>query len=1181
MAKTQFQVFISYNSIDEDWVQRLKNALVAKGVTVWLDKERIRPGDLVASALEIGLEQSESVALVVSKKTMESGWVQMEYYRALGLFADRKTQLRLIPVIRSTGAKLPGFLQIFSAVDFSDKRKFSENVELLRRGITGEAPIPIPGTGIPSDRLQNRFGLRGLTHWRHEVTKEGVICRSQSEKIAPVLLVYVHGLRGDARRTWNLFPEALVGALREAAANAAGAVSENSSVAEQQFDIFSYGYSAGLFVDSHSEQAASILRHHLGYAMMAYDHIVFITHSAGGLVVKRLMVEDMQAMSEDVQAANRRGEARWEDSGNHLRSRSIAFRTRRIFNIAVPHHGVEPGLSCNLLHSYRKAWPVVAPVVKLFTIVKRIPLLGVAFKLAEGQSYGRNRIVDEITIERGQLGELNEQHVGLRKRFVGKDLPIPAVVEIRGHNDQEVDGGPGCHYFLGDHPSVKRVSSSSDGIVKFMANWLLPLLDKTAVALAGLWLGDHDEKHGVVELTRIDPPCPELETPGRATVPKCQQSAFQQLRSFCSEQRLDPHRASLVVLTGAAGTGKTVVLEQLARTLSGTYLNSACGQPLPILIPLQHIHGAPSDADLWEHILEVWPSPKPFALPPGCSPVWFEKRIESEKTILILDSADELIMNNRRTVTPERFRAMVNKLRKQWGSAQVSLVIGIRSTERVFNLITEDADETIEIASVVEEEAQDRWGEGYAVTQLAADEATTDTRDEMLRTLRTPLLLSVFTHPAQRPNRRLRRLADVFEYALDAWIRRSHLDEPEADSDRWKDACMLVAAAFVLQNRSTMTIDEVMHAAPQLRSFWENLESKSFTPQRQGELNAACDLLSDREQLRTLFIRGPFDFAPETQSQAFSHRSWFDHLLGRYFREGLRAGNFLALKGSAFSLRAHRTGGELLASDAWKGFDTWSEIVVKQMQEPFGQFILGNFSGLLANSIVPVTGDGLKAIVEARDLMPGAGKVVLFAGLGFRALKFSEPTSDPNCAVLRKHLIVFYREMLAAWHQRARANEPAPANSSSAHERLCAGISWLYLTEFADRFKTRPPSKKSWPGLVPKEKEAEVVDKLFNVRKGDEWVKPVEPVFQNCQEHISILAEEELRLEPAHRPVSSAHYLYFLLIAAKQGIALESARAGLPSMFTDAANPIRHHRIKELRQFYEHCEKIFTELQSL
>ncbi|MCH8242757.1 MAG: toll/interleukin-1 receptor domain-containing protein [Planctomycetes bacterium] len=53
--KTQpdFDVFLSHNSIDKPWVVRLKDALFACGLQVWLDHDEIRPGDLFVNSLAL------------------------------------------------------------------------------------------------------------------------------------------------------------------------------------------------------------------------------------------------------------------------------------------------------------------------------------------------------------------------------------------------------------------------------------------------------------------------------------------------------------------------------------------------------------------------------------------------------------------------------------------------------------------------------------------------------------------------------------------------------------------------------------------------------------------------------------------------------------------------------------------------------------------------------------------------------------------------------------------------------------------------------------------------------------------------------------------------------------------------------------------------------------------------
>jgi hypothetical protein len=155
----RFDVFVSHSSADKPWVLRLVADLGRYDVSVWLDENEIRPGDLFVKALERGLEQSKAVALVVSPESMASGWVELEYSRAVELTMRKNLPLQLIPVLLRT-AELPGFLTGRQWVDFRDDSRYADSVWRLAWGVTGEKPAkvhtldanalpPLPGEHVP------------------------------------------------------------------------------------------------------------------------------------------------------------------------------------------------------------------------------------------------------------------------------------------------------------------------------------------------------------------------------------------------------------------------------------------------------------------------------------------------------------------------------------------------------------------------------------------------------------------------------------------------------------------------------------------------------------------------------------------------------------------------------------------------------------------------------------------------------------------------------------------------------------------------------------------------------------------------------------------------------------------------------------------------------------------------
>jgi hypothetical protein len=135
----KFDVFLSHNSVDKPWVKKLKDALQQRRLRVWLDRDEIRPGDRFVGALEKGLDESRTVALIVSPEAMQSGWVQEEYSHALSLAQAKTNPLQLIPIILKN-AELPPFLANRNWVDFRDDSAFDENLERLIWGITGKKP---------------------------------------------------------------------------------------------------------------------------------------------------------------------------------------------------------------------------------------------------------------------------------------------------------------------------------------------------------------------------------------------------------------------------------------------------------------------------------------------------------------------------------------------------------------------------------------------------------------------------------------------------------------------------------------------------------------------------------------------------------------------------------------------------------------------------------------------------------------------------------------------------------------------------------------------------------------------------------------------------------------------------------------------------------------------------------
>ena len=149
-ADTSFDAFLSYHSGDSEWVATLKRALDAKGIRVWLDTERLRPGDAFPGALARAVGAVRCVVIVLSPGSAASEWVGEEYSLAL-------THRRHVIPVLIEDAEPPGFLAGRSWVDFRDPAQFDASLDQLLFGITGlraggEAAGPPPFRDAPADR---------------------------------------------------------------------------------------------------------------------------------------------------------------------------------------------------------------------------------------------------------------------------------------------------------------------------------------------------------------------------------------------------------------------------------------------------------------------------------------------------------------------------------------------------------------------------------------------------------------------------------------------------------------------------------------------------------------------------------------------------------------------------------------------------------------------------------------------------------------------------------------------------------------------------------------------------------------------------------------------------------------------------------------------------------------------
>jgi predicted peroxiredoxin len=89
--------FISHSAKDKPFVRKLAADLVANGVKVWLDEQRILVGDSIPEKIAQGLAESDFFLIVASQNSVTSSWVKKELSNALVHEIERR-KVTVMPI---------------------------------------------------------------------------------------------------------------------------------------------------------------------------------------------------------------------------------------------------------------------------------------------------------------------------------------------------------------------------------------------------------------------------------------------------------------------------------------------------------------------------------------------------------------------------------------------------------------------------------------------------------------------------------------------------------------------------------------------------------------------------------------------------------------------------------------------------------------------------------------------------------------------------------------------------------------------------------------------------------------------------------------------------------------------------------------------------------------------------
>ena len=160
-----FNVFLSHNGTDKPAIRDIKQRLVDRGISCWLDVDELQPGKPYMEGLEAGIRKSRSTAVFIGAEGMRP-WVIVEMEAAL-LLAVQNGQA-VIPVILPGVIGQPELPLFLSGRHWVDLRPVitEENLDALVWGITGNpSGNPTASRGVattsPGGAAQRRFS--GMT----------------------------------------------------------------------------------------------------------------------------------------------------------------------------------------------------------------------------------------------------------------------------------------------------------------------------------------------------------------------------------------------------------------------------------------------------------------------------------------------------------------------------------------------------------------------------------------------------------------------------------------------------------------------------------------------------------------------------------------------------------------------------------------------------------------------------------------------------------------------------------------------------------------------------------------------------------------------------------------------------------------------------------------------------------
>jgi len=120
-------IFLCHSSEDKPIVRPIAQELTIRGSQVWLDEAEILVGDSILEKIQDGIERSDYLGIVLSKKSVESVWVKKEVEAGLILEIEAR-EAKVIPILIEE-CRIPLFLKSKKYADMTSPELYDNAIE--------------------------------------------------------------------------------------------------------------------------------------------------------------------------------------------------------------------------------------------------------------------------------------------------------------------------------------------------------------------------------------------------------------------------------------------------------------------------------------------------------------------------------------------------------------------------------------------------------------------------------------------------------------------------------------------------------------------------------------------------------------------------------------------------------------------------------------------------------------------------------------------------------------------------------------------------------------------------------------------------------------------------------------------------------------------------------------------